>query len=239
MMRRATWTRWVPLGLIVAALAAALALRVDRYLSFEELAAHRDWLLAEVERWGLGAAACFAAAYAGVIALSIPGGTVLTLLAGFLFGPFWGTVYAVVGATLGATAVFLAARTALGGVLRRRAGRFVRKLEDGLRRDAFYYLLFLRLVPLFPFWLVNLVPALLDVKLSTFIAATFIGIIPATAVFAGLGDGLGAIIDAGQRPDLGIVLEPRVLLPLLALAVLALVPVVVRHFRRGPAREDA
>jgi uncharacterized membrane protein YdjX (TVP38/TMEM64 family) len=238
-MHHARWTRWLPLALVVAAIAAALVLRVDRFLTFETLATHREWLLGEVARRGLLAAAVFIPAYAAAVALSIPGATILTLFGGFLFGPFWGTVYAVVGATLGAMAIFLVARTALGDVLRRRAGPFVRKLEEGFRRDAFYYLLFLRLVPVFPFWLVNIVPAFFGVKLSTFVLATLIGIIPATAVYAGLGDGLGAIIDAGGMPDLGIVLEPRVLLPLLALGVLALAPVVVRHFRRGPAREGA
>jgi uncharacterized membrane protein YdjX (TVP38/TMEM64 family) len=236
-MRRARWTRWLPLILIVAAIAAAAYFRVDRYLTFESLAAHREWLLDLVARQRLLAALGFIGVYAGATALSIPGGSVLTLLAGFLFGPLWGTVYAVLGATLGATGVFLAARTALGDVLRRRAGPFLRKFEEGFRRDAFYYLLFLRLVPLFPFWLVNLVPAFLGVTLATFVPATFLGIIPATAVFAGLGDGLGAVIDAGGKPDLGIALEPRVLLPLLALGVLALVPVAVRRFRRGPAGE--
>jgi uncharacterized membrane protein YdjX (TVP38/TMEM64 family) len=236
-MRRVRWTRWLPLLLIVAALAAAAYFRVDRYLAFETLAAHREWLLGLVARQGLLAALAFIAIYAGAAALSIPGGSVLTLLAGFLFGPLWGTVYAVLGATLGATGIFLAARTALGDALRRRAGPFLRKFEEGFRRDAFYYLLFLRLVPVFPFWLVNLVPAFLGVTLATFVPATFIGIIPATAVFAGLGDGLGAVIDAGGKPDLGIALQPRVLLPLLALGILALVPVAVRRWRRGPPGE--
>jgi uncharacterized membrane protein YdjX (TVP38/TMEM64 family) len=238
-MRRALWTRWLPLALVAAAIAAALLLHVDRYLAFETLAAHREWLLLKVESWGIGAALVFVLAYAAAVGLSIPGATILTLFGGFLFGPFWGTAYAVLGATLGATGIFLVARTAFGDMLRRRAGAWVRKLEAGFRRDAFYYLLFLRLVPVFPFWLVNLVPALLGVRLATFVAATVLGIVPATAVYAGLGDGLGAIIDAGGMPDLGVVLEPRVLVPLLALAVLALVPVAVRHFRRGPAQEGA
>jgi uncharacterized membrane protein YdjX (TVP38/TMEM64 family) len=237
-MRRGVWTRWLPLALVVAAIAAALVLRLDRYLDFGTLALHRDWLLREVEEQGALGVLAFIAGYAGAIGLSIPGATVLTLMGGFLFGPLWGTVYAVLGATLGATAIFLIARTAFGDVLRRRAGPFTRKLEDGFRRDSFYYLLFLRLVP-FPFWLVNLVPALLGVRLATYVGATFIGIIPATAVYAGLGDGLGAVLDAGETPDLGIVLQPRVLLPLLALGVLALLPVAVRHWRHNAAGEGA
>lgn len=238
-MRRGVWTRWLPLALVVAAIGAALLLRLDRYLAFETLALHRNWLLREVEEQGALGVLAFIVGYAGATGLSIPGATVLTLMGGFLFGPFWGTVYAVLGATLGATAIFLIARTAFGDMLRRRAGPFARKLESGFRRDAFYYLLFLRLVPVFPFWLVNLVPALFDMKLRSFVAATVIGILPATAVYAGLGDGLGAVLDAGEKPELDIVLQPRVLLPLLALSVLALLPVAVRHWRRNAAGEGA
>jgi uncharacterized membrane protein YdjX (TVP38/TMEM64 family) len=238
-MGRAVWTRWLPLAVVIAAIAAALALRVDRHLTFDSLAANREWLLALVERLGFAAALLFVGVYALAVGLSVPGGTVLTILAGFLFGPLWGTLYAVVGATIGAAAIFLVARTALGDALRRRAGPIVRKLECGFRRDAFFYLLSLRLVPLVPFWLVNLVPAFFGVKLSSFVVATFLGIIPATAVYAGVGDGLGAILDAGETPDLGLVLEPRIFLPLLALAALALLPAILRRFRRGPAREGA
>jgi uncharacterized membrane protein YdjX (TVP38/TMEM64 family) len=106
------------------------------------------------------------------------------------------------------------------------------KLEDGFRRDALSYLLFLRLVPAFPFWLVNLVPALLGVGLPTFVLGTFLGIIPGTLVYVSVGNGLGAVLDGGGTPDLGIVLTPAVLLPLLGLALLSLVPILVRKVRR-------
>jgi uncharacterized membrane protein YdjX (TVP38/TMEM64 family) len=237
-MGRRSWTRFAPLALFLAALAAALVLRVDRWLEWEALAAHREWLLATVEAEGALAVLAFIAAYAAAVGLSIPGGFVLTLVGGFLFGPLWGTLWAVIGATLGATAIFLVARSAVGDVLRRRAGPFLRRVEEGFRRDAFYYLLSLRLVPLLPFWLVNLVPALFGVTLRSFVVATFLGIIPATAVYAGLGDGLGAVLEAGGTPDLGLALEPRILLPLVALAALALVPVVLRR-RRAASGERA
>jgi uncharacterized membrane protein YdjX (TVP38/TMEM64 family) len=228
--------RVVPLAALVAAIIAVFALRLDRYLSFEQLAAHREWLLAEVGRLGILAPLLFALVYAAATGLSIPGATILTLTAGFLFGTLVGTVVVVVGATLGATIVFLVARTAFGDALRARAGPFIRKLEAGFRENALSYLLVLRLVPLFPFWLVNIVPAFLGVRLPTFVSATFVGIIPGAIVYASLGSGLGAVIERGERPDLGIIFQPRVLGPLAALALLALVPVAYKQFHRPKPR---
>jgi len=224
--------RLLPLGVLLAALVVAFALRLDRYLSFEQLAAHREWLLAEVARLGLVAPVLFVLVYAAATGLSIPGATILTLTGGFLFGTLAGTAIAVIGATLGAAIVFLVARTAFGDALRARAGPFIRKLEDGFRANALNYLLVLRLVPLFPFWLVNLVPAFLGVRLSTFVVGTFIGIIPGAFVYASLGSGVGALIESGERPDLGIIFTPRVLLPLVGLAVLALLPVAYKWLQR-------
>ncbi len=228
--------RLLPLALLVAALIAAFALRLDRYLSFEQLAAHREWLLAEVARLGLLAPVCYALIYAAATGLSIPGASLLTLTAGFLFGTVAGAATVVVGATLGAIIVFLVARTAFGEVLRARTGPFIRKLEAGFRANALSYLLVLRLIPLFPFWLVNLVPAFLGVGLGTFVLGTFLGIIPGAFVYASLGSGLGALIESGQRPDLGIIFQPGVLGPLSGLALLALLPVAYKQFRRRRVR---
>jgi uncharacterized membrane protein YdjX (TVP38/TMEM64 family) len=221
--------RLAPLALLVIALGVAFALRLDRYLSFDQLAAHREWLLAEVARLGLLAPLCYVLIYAAATGLSIPGAVLLTLVAGFLFGTLAGTAIVVIGATLGAIIVFLVARTAFGDVLRKRAGPFIRKLEDGFRENALSYLLVLRLIPVFPFWLVNLVPAFLGVRLGTFALGTFVGIIPGAFVYASLGSGLGALIESGERPDLGIIFQPRVLVPLIGLALLALLPVVYKR----------
>jgi uncharacterized membrane protein YdjX (TVP38/TMEM64 family) len=141
----------------------------------------------------------------------------------------------VVGATLGATMLFLAARTALGDVLRARAGPSLRKLEAGFRENELSYMLVLRLVPLFPFWLVNLAPAFLGVRTSTFIIGTFVGIIPGALVFASVGTGLGAILASGGTPDGSALLQPHVLLPIGGLVILALIPVVLKRFRHRPA----
>jgi uncharacterized membrane protein YdjX (TVP38/TMEM64 family) len=213
--------RLVPLGLLAAAWIAFMLAGGNRYLSFAVLAENRDWLCSLVQHWGLLAAFGYIAIYGALVALSVPGAAVMTIAGGFLFGTWTGAVCAVIGATLGATALFVAARAGLGG-LTRRAGRFAAKLEAGFRADAFSYLLVLRLVPIFPFWLVNLVPALVGVRLATFVLATFLGIIPGSFVYASLGSGLGSVV---EEPDLAIVFEPRVLLPVVGLALLALIPV--------------
>jgi uncharacterized membrane protein YdjX (TVP38/TMEM64 family) len=226
--------RLVPLIVLVAGLAGFFALGLERYVTFDTLAQHRASLLAWVDGHPTLAPLAYVAVYIAVIACSLPGGTVLTVSGGFLFGTWLGGVYAVIGATLGATALFLAARTALGGFLRAKAGSALGRMEAGFRRDAFNYMLVLRLVPIFPFFLVNLAPALLGVPLRTYVTATALGIIPAAFVFASVGRGLGAVFDEGRAPDLSLVFTPPVLLPLLGLALLALIPVAYRRWKGRP-----
>jgi len=227
--------RWLPLGCLVAGLAAFFAFGLDEYVNFDTLARHRADLLRWVEAHGVLAPLVYIGGYILAIAFSLPGGVLLTLTGGFLFGPVFGALFAIVGATGGATAVFLAAKTALGDRLRARAGTALQRMQDGFRRDAFSYLLVLRLVPLFPFFLVNIVPAFAGVPTRTYVLATFIGIIPGTFVFASVGNGLGAVFDSGQTPDLGVLAKPQILLPLIGLALLALIPVV---YRRWKGRSD-
>lgn len=223
--------RFVPLGLLVVGLAAFFVLGFDRYLSLGALRENREDLCAFVGSNAVAASAIFFVLYALMTALSVPGGVVLTIVGGFLFGIVWGSVLVIAGATVGAVGIFLAARTALGDVLRRRAGPWIARLETGFRRDAVSYLLMLRLVPVAPFWLVNLVPAFLGVPLFTYAWTTLVGIIPGTVVYIAVGNGLGATLDAGVEPDLGIIFQPAVLLPLVGLALLALLPVAVRTLR--------
>jgi uncharacterized membrane protein YdjX (TVP38/TMEM64 family) len=219
--------RLLPLGVLVAAWIVFMLAGGHKYLSFTTLAENRDWLRGLAARWGFLAALIYIVTYGLLVALSVPGGAVLTIAGGFLFGPWLGTLCAVVGATLGATGIFLAARAGLGG-LAHRAGPFVAKLEAGFRADAFNYLLVLRLVFIFPFWLVNLVPALVGVKLRTYVLATFIGIIPATFVFASLGSGLANVV---EEPGLAVLLRPSVLGPITGLVILALIPVGYKRWR--------
>jgi uncharacterized membrane protein YdjX (TVP38/TMEM64 family) len=232
-MPMAQLKRFLPLAVLLLAVVAALGLGLDDYLSFEQLERNRAQLLDFVERHPLLAPLAFMLLYAAVIALSIPGGAILTMAGGFLFGVVAGTCYVVVAATLGATVVFLVAKTALGDSLRQKAGPAMRRMEAGFRDNALSYLLFLRLIPVFPFWLVNLVPAFLGVPLGTYVAATLIGIIPGSLVYASVGNGLGAVFEAGGRPDIGIIFEPRIILPIVGLAVLAILPVAYKKIRAG------
>ncbi len=185
---------------MVAGAIAFFVLDVDNYLSFEQLSVHRDALLEWRERHQILAVLSFIAAYVLAVALSLPGAIWLTIVGGFLFGVVAGTLYNVLAATLGACAVFLAARYVVGDALRARAGPGIRKLEAGFRKHALSYLLTLRLVPVVPFWLVNLVPALLGVPFRTFLIGTAIGIIPGSIVYTLVGNGLGAVLDQGGTP---------------------------------------
>jgi len=228
--------RLVPIAVLVAALAAAYLLDLHTYLSFESLKANRDAILGWRDGHPLVSALALIAVYCAATAISVPGGIFLTIAAGYMFGTFLGGGLVVIGATAGAVIIFLAARYAFGEYFQRRAGDAVRKMERGFQENAVYYLLFLRLVPVFPFWLVNLVPALLNIRLGAFALTTFVGIIPGTLVYAGLGNGIGAVIEAGETPDLGIIFDPQVFLPLVALALLSLVPVIYRKFKARGAK---
>ncbi|MCB2054833.1 MAG: TVP38/TMEM64 family protein [Geminicoccaceae bacterium] len=234
---RPAWKRWWPLVAILALGVLVLAFDLHQYLSFATLEKHREALLAWVTGRPIVSALVFVLIYAVATALSLPGGAILTVTAGFLFGVWVGAGLSVVGATIGAVAVFLIARTSLGRVLKDKAGPRLARMERGFAENGLSYLLVLRLVPIFPFWLVNIVPALLGVGLATFTLATFVGIIPGSLVFASVGNGLGAVLDAGEKPDLGIIFRPAVLLPMLGLAALAMVPVLYRAIvKRRPQR---
>lgn len=230
--RRPLWTRLWPIALLAAATAAALLLGLHRFLTFDALQAHREALQAFVDAHTARAALAGFAIYVAAVALSIPGAVVLTIGLGFLFGTLGGGTIAAAGAMVGATAVFLLARGTLGAVLSQRAGAVVRRMEAGCRKDAFSYLLALRLVPIFPFWLVNLAPALLGVPTRTYMLATLIGILPGTFVFAAVGAGLGSVLESGGDLSAAIVLKPKILIALGGLAALALVPVAYRRLRR-------
>jgi uncharacterized membrane protein YdjX (TVP38/TMEM64 family) len=234
--RSAAARRFVPLGILLAALLLFFAFGGHRYVSFAALAENREWLAVLVARAGATAALVFILVYAGLVAISVPGATLLTITSGFLFGPWLGTAYAVTGATLGATIAFLAARAGFAG-LAGRAGQWAQRIEAGFRADGLSYLLVLRLIPLFPFWLVNLVAGAAGLRLSVFVLGTVAGIIPVTFIFASLGNGLGALIAEGRTPDSDILLDPRFLLPIIGLAVFALLPVAYKSWRRSADRE--
>ncbi|MGH7043526.1 MAG: TVP38/TMEM64 family protein [Acetobacteraceae bacterium] len=200
-------------------------------LSWAALARHQAELRAQVAAHPLIAPTAFVGLYALVVAFSIPEAALVTVTAGLLFGPWFGGGLAIVGATFGAVLLFLVARTALAGFVARRAQALLGRIRPGLERDGFSYLLALRLLPIVPFWLVNLGAALCGMRLFPYAVATLIGIIPTTLVFAWIGAGLGEVLAAGGRPDLSLIFSPMVLGPLLALAALSLAPVLWRRLR--------
>ena len=239
--------RLTPLVVLVVVSVGVIAFGWHRQLSFEEVARHHEALGAFIAMHELQAVAAYIALYVVAVALSIPVGFYLTVIGGILFGAVLGGAAALVGATTGAICIFLIARSAVGEYFVRRAGPLAEKLAQGFRADAFSYLLFLRLVPIFPFWVVNLVAALAGVRLATFAAATALGIIPPTFIFAFFGAGLDSVITAQQaaygacvaagRPDcrlqfhLRAAITPELIVALVGLGLLALVPVVVKHLR--------
>ncbi len=221
---RPLWQRFVPIAVLALGLVLFFALGLQHYLSLESLRAHRALLLSYVAAHPVQAAALYTVTYITLIAFSVPGGTIMTISGGFLFGTLEAAAMATCSATIGGTILFLATRTALAGFFRARMGPRLLRFEDGFNRNAFSYLFASRLIPMFPFPIVNIASGLLGVEARTFIVATFFGIIPATVVFAGLGSGLGTLFDRGVAPNLHLIFEPQIFYPLIGLAILALIP---------------
>jgi uncharacterized membrane protein YdjX (TVP38/TMEM64 family) len=252
-------TAWLkrlwPLIVLVAAMAFVFAMGWHRYLSIQTLAENRQALRALIGANMVLSLAVFVAVYVAAVALSLPGGAVLTIAGGFLFGWLLGGAASLIGATIGASLVFLIARSALGDLLAARAGPWLSRFRQGFQEDAFSYLLFLRLVPIFPFWLVNLAPGLLGVSFPIYVATTILGIIPGTFAFALAGNGLDSVIEAQQAAyqsclaktgaggqescsyalDPGALLTPELIAGLVALGLVALIPVAVKWYRRTRA----
>ena len=224
-----------PIGVLAGGLGLFYAFGLDGYLSFESLRDNRAVLLDYVENHGTASALAFALLYIVSVAFSLPGAAFLSITGGILFGQMLGVIYVVVSATIGATILFLIAKTTLGDALEARMGPWMKKMERGFQDNALSYLLVLRLIPLVPFFVVNLVPAFLGVKLRTFFIATLFGIIPGAFVFVQVGAGLGSIFDSGETFTISGILTPDIVIALVALAVLSLVPVLYKKFK---ARRD-
>ena len=233
--RRPNRARHVPFVLIVlAGLVGAVVFR--DFLTFEALNRHRTDLLAFRDQHFLWASLGFIATYIVIVALSLPGGTIATLAGGFLFGLFPGVIYNVVGATLGAGLVFLAARAGIGADVSARIegrGGAVARVQASLRQNQWSAMLVMRLVPVVPFFLANLLPAFAGIRFGPFLLTTALGIIPGGLVFTSVGAGLGEVFARGETPDLGIIFSSAVLGPLLGLAALSALPMILKAFRRG------
>lgn len=243
--------RYLPLIVLSALMALAFAMGWHKQLSLKAVGLNYEALKSFVEENLLLAVLAYAAVYVAVVALSLPGGLIMTLTGGLLFGWLVGAVVTVIAATIGATIVFLIAKTSLGEPLAAKAGPWVEKLRDGFKENALSYLLFLRLVPAFPFFAVNLAPALLGVPLSTYLIGTFLGIIPGTVAFSVAGAGLSSVIEAQNRShqaclaakpanpavdcpysiDVSALVTTELLAAFTLLGVVALLPVALKKMR--------
>lgn len=227
--------RFLPLVVLVVAVIVILASGVGRHLSLEALQTHEATLRGFVDDNLVLALLAFMGVYALATAVSFPGAVVLTLAGGYLFGTWVGGAATVLGATIGSILVFYVVQTSLGEALRAKAeadGGALKKVMDGVVDGAFGYILTLRLIPVAPFWLVNVAAALANAPLKAYALATLFGIMPATFIYSGIGAGIGAVISRGETPDLGVIFEPKVLLPLVALGLLSLGTTLYQR-RRG------
>ncbi|MBV9783181.1 MAG: TVP38/TMEM64 family protein [Acidisphaera sp.] len=223
--------RLLPVLVLAGIVLLFYGLGLQHEVSWTALAAHRTQLQGAIIADPVATAAVYVGVYVLITALSLPGGVALDVIGGALFGTVLCATLTVLGATIGAVVLFLAARYAFAEMFAAKAGPVLARMRPGLERDGFSYLLALRLVPVFPFWLVNLVPALAGMRLAPYALATFLGIIPGSVVFASLGAGLGTVLSAGREPDFSAAFAPQVLLPLLGLAALSLLPVAWRRWR--------
>jgi uncharacterized membrane protein YdjX (TVP38/TMEM64 family) len=227
------WTRHLPLALILAVAVIGFVTLRD-HLTFETLRANREALLAFREAHFVLMALGFALAYVAIVAFSLPGAAVASVTGGFLFGLWAGTALNVVAASLGAALIFLAARAGLGRTLAQKletSEGTLRRVKSGLDENAVSVLLILRLVPVVPFFVANLLPALVGVPFRTFLWTTALGIVPGALVFTSIGVGLGEVFDRGESPDLSLLWAPQVIGPILGLAALAALPMVIKALR--------
>lgn len=231
------WGRVVPLA-VIAIVAVIGGVFFGDYLSFSALADNRETLIAWRDGNYILAAIAYIAIYAAVVAFSLPGALIMTLTGGFLFGLFPGVFFVVTAATLGACAIFLAAKLGFGDALQEKLNSsdgMITRIRDGIQDNEIPVLFLMRLVPAVPFFAANLIPALAGVGLRNFAFTTFFGIMPGSGVYTWVGAGLGEIFDRGETPSLGIIWEWHILGPILALCALATLPIVVKYLRKGAA----
>lgn len=224
--------RWLILSLIAIGFALFFVFDLHEILNFSWFKQHHLYLQKLIDEHFFISLICTMVIYIVAVALSVPGATLLTIAIGYLFGLGVGSMIVVFSATLGSALIFIIVRSTLGDWFREKAKGWLVQVSDGFTKNAFSYLLFLRLVPLIPFWVLNIIPALLGMPLQKFILATLIGIIPGTFVYLSVGHSLETVLAREVEPDFGIIFEPSVFLPLLGLGILALVPIIVKRYKK-------
>lgn len=221
----------LPLAIIIVAAIVVYAVGLNTYFRIETLRTHRHQLVEMVSHHYAATVFAFMGIVIAVVALSIPADALLAVASGFLFHQPWATVYMVIASTIGAVIIFSVARLAISAAWRARTTTAFSNMEQGFKRNAISYLLFLRFIPFSPFWLINLLAAFFNVPFWTFAWTTLVGIIPGSFVHAQAGEGLGAILDSGQPFSLHTIFNVQVTVALIALAIFALIPVVIRKIR--------
>jgi uncharacterized membrane protein YdjX (TVP38/TMEM64 family) len=224
--------RLAPLAAVALLLAAGYAFGLHEYLSVEALRGYRENLASFVEVNAVATAAVYVVLYVVAVAVSFPGAAVFTAAGGLMFGVGAGSALALFASTLGATLIFLVARTSFGETLGERAGPRLQRLRRGIQEEGFSYLLFVRLMPVFPFWIVNLAAAFFGIRLVPYVLATLIGVVPGTLVYSYFGASIGSAFAEGGSP-----FSLELLLGLALLAVMALLPVAYRKWRAGRQKE--
>ena len=226
---------YIPILILILGLIIFFALGGQRYLSLAAIKQHYQDLINWTNSYFWLSSLVFIIIYILVVVFSIPGATIMTLLGGFLFGLFPGVIWVNLGATIGACLLFLAVKTAFGKTLKAKAKGSIEKLRKGFENDAFNYLLILRLIPLFPFFAINIACGAIGIRLSTFFWATLLGIIPGSLIYTWVGTGLGFVLRQGKELDMGIIFAPQFILPIIALAILSLVPVIYKKIKGAKA----
>jgi uncharacterized membrane protein YdjX (TVP38/TMEM64 family) len=212
--------------LIVASL--AYFFNLEDYLSFDMLKQHRQSLLSFVNLHRILSSVVYVALYITIVTFALPGTFFLSVSAGFLFGWVLGTINVVIGASIGAIFIFLLARFALADMVKAKTGPWLQKIEKKFQEDALSYLLVLRLIPVIPFFIVNLVSAVIGVRLRTYFIATVLGVIPGAYFYVTFGTGLGEIFDLGKKYAGTGVITPGIFLGLCGLAFIAMLPVIYK-----------
>ena len=217
---------------LVVGIGAFFWFEINEYLSLQTLKKNKEMLIHWRDEYYFMSVVLFVGAYGVLSAFSVPVGAWMSVAGGFMFGTFVGGTLSLFGATFGALVVFFMARNFMAHFVRKKYGKTIKKMGSGFKENQLSYMLVLRLVPLFPFWLINIVPAVLDVSPRSYFIGTLLGMIPGAFVYASVGNGLSSIVETQIELDIGIIYTPQVLAPIIGLAILILLPIVYKNIAK-------
>lgn len=224
------WGRWIPIVLILLSMILVYATGVYHYFSFHVIKEKHEILKHYVAEHSFLAPLYYVALFVGTVAISLPVADILSILGGFLFPFPWNLIYVVVAASLGACVIFLASRIAIQDVVKKKIGTYFDRIKTGFRKNGWCYLLFLRFIPLFPFWLVNIVSAFFAVTFLTFLWTTVVGILPISYIHVQIGAGLHKFLDDGNHFSIQALFNTQMRIGLILLGVVSLLPLVAKKY---------